>query len=42
MMDRDDLVGSAKTLAACVWSAFPIWGLLGAFLVLAYFVPPPC
>jgi hypothetical protein len=24
-MDRYDLAGSVKTLAACVWSAFPIW-----------------
>jgi len=38
MMGRDDLAGSAKTLAACVWSAFPIWGPFVLILVLGWFV----
>jgi len=41
MMGRD-FTDSAKTLAACVWLAFPIWGLLVAFLVIGYFIPAPC
>jgi len=37
-----DFNDSAKTLAACVWSAFPIWGWLVAFMVIGYFIPAPC
>ena len=34
-MDCDDLAGSAKTIAAVVWSAFPIWG---CFLLIMFVV----
>jgi uncharacterized protein (DUF983 family) len=37
MMDRYDLAGSAKTLAACVWSAFPVWGPFVLIVVLLAF-----